>query len=340
MAKVYSNSVRGVNQGDENMQSTAIKRLSLTFVVMVLFGTAILGQTSAKKSDPLTIVDKAEAEAKNYIETFRNLLADETKIFTIYKQNGKERTHRTVRSTFFVYPFTKEEGRVAEFRNVISVDGKEVDKGNTRAEKFFEKVAKAATSMEEFELLRTESLRYDPELDITGLTLFTAVSLDSSFRSYFQFSVGPRTEFNGRRVHEILYRQIRETPDIAVNSPKSTVSLNRAQDYEIDVDKPVPLNARMYGSLLIDAETFQTWHETRTISVQPAGFATPVPVITDVFEFQASDFGILTPKVITHTQFSINTKRATVTKEADIRFEYTNFTRPDVDVKSSEVKPN
>lgn len=321
------------------MQSTAIKRLSLTFAIMVLFGAVILGQTPAKKSDPLTIVDKAEAQAKNYIETFRNLLADETKSFTIYKQSGKERTHRTVRSTFFVYPFTKEEGRVAEFRNVISVDGKEVDKGDARAEKFFEKVAKAATSMEEFELLRTESLRYDPELDITGLTLFAAVSLDSSFRSYFQFSFGPRTDFNGRRVHEILYRQIRETPDIAVNSPKSTISLNRAQDYEIDVDKPVPLNARMYGSLLIDAETFQTWYETRTISVQPAGFTAPVPVITDVFEFQASDFGILTPKVITHTQFSINTKRAAVSKEADIRFAYSNFTRPDVNVQSSEVKP-
>jgi hypothetical protein len=95
----------------------------------------------------------------------------------------------------------------------------------------------------------------------------------------------------------------------------------------------------MHGSLLIDAATFQTWHETRTISVPPQTFAAPVPVITDVFEFQASDFGILTPKLITHTQFSINTKRSVVTKEADIRFEYTNFTRPDVDVKSSEVTP-
>jgi hypothetical protein len=182
------------------MQSTTLRCLTLAFVVLALFVTPILCQTPAKNSDPLAIVDKAEVEGKNYIETFRNLLADETKIFTIFKESGKERTRRTIRSTFFVYPFTKENGRVAEFRNVISVDGKEVDKGNSRADKFFEKVGKAATSMEEFELLRTESLRYDPEIEITGLTLFAAVSLNSSFRPYFQFSIGPRTEFNGRPV--------------------------------------------------------------------------------------------------------------------------------------------
>ena len=105
------------------------------------------------------------------------------------------------------------------------------------------------------------------------------------------------------------------------------------------MDKEVPLNARLSGTLVIDAESFRILSETRQLTIQPEGFDRPAIAIEDRFAFQESNFGIYTPKRITHAQFKAKVKDREMVKEAEITFDYGSFTRADVEVKSGEIKP-
>ncbi|MEP7075872.1 MAG: hypothetical protein ABI878_08675, partial [Acidobacteriota bacterium] len=109
-------------------------------------------------------------------------------------------------------------------------------------------------------------------------------------------------------------------------------------DYEIDTDSNKELNGRLRGTLWIDVSTFQIRGEHRELTVQPDGVGKPMPVIVNDFEFQSSDFGILTPKRITHIQSRLMDKGQEAAKEIRLTLDYANFSRPDVEVKSSEVK--
>ncbi len=285
------------------------------------------------------VVNSAELRSKEYVETFKNLIAEETKSFVIYNKDGAEKKRRSVRSLFLVYPLTKDPDRVIEFRNVLSVDGKVIGNADKRTQDFFQKVTAAESSEKEIDRLNDESLRFDDPIAISGLTLFQAVVLDSRLRPFFKFELGPASQIDGRLVFSVTYQQLTDTPEIAVNPPKGTQRSTKAQHYEVEVDKDVPLNARMSGTLSIDAETFQLRGESRQITIQPAGFIKPLTVIDDRFEFQDSTLGILTPKKVIHTQFKALIKDQRVVKLVQVTFEYGKFSKPDVEVKTSEIKP-
>ena len=70
----------------------------------------------------------------------------------------------------------------------------------------------------------------------------------------------------------------------------------------------------------------------------PEGWNAPVVIAVTIFDYAGSDFGILIPKRIEHTQLDIRKKERISVKNSKITFEYDKFTRPDVEVKSSEVK--
>ena len=74
------------------------------------------------------------------------------------------------------------------------------------------------------------------------------------------------------------------------------------------------------------------------MTVQPEGFSRPVVGVSNEFEYQNSEFGILTAKRITYTTYRIDSKNGTSMPEDRAVLEYEKFTRPDVEVKSSEVK--
>src|SRR5688500_9442587 len=79
---------------------------------------------AGKTSNVGGILDNTAAQSKTYVEEFKNLIADEKKTFEIFDKKGEVKKRRTVESTFLVYPLSKAEGEVAEFRNIIAVDGK------------------------------------------------------------------------------------------------------------------------------------------------------------------------------------------------------------------------
>jgi hypothetical protein len=108
--------------------------------------------------------------------------------------------------------------------------------------------------------------------------------------------------------------------------------------FDIETDGKVVLNERMQGKLLIDAATFGLWREEREITVQPAGFVDPLVAVREDLDYQNSDFGMLVPKKITHEHYRIKTKEKLAVKDVRVTFEYSKFTRPDVEVKGAEIK--
>ncbi len=309
-----------------------VKR-SFLILLLILTASSVGEAQLVEEVTPQEMIDRARARTNVYLETFKNLLSEEKKTFEIYEKSGKIKKRKTVDSTFLVYQLTKEQGRVAEFRNVTAVDGKKVPNVDDRAKDFFEKVVAADNSQKEYERIRDESSRFDEDFAINGLTLFQAIALSDELRGRFRFTMAGRESIGGKTVYVVLFEQIRADPAITVNSPSAT------NNYDIEIEGPtnVELDARIRGKLWIDADTFNVRRELRERTIQPVGLAQPVVVAEDELEYTDSAFGILTPQTLTHVQYRVRLKDGVASKDTKILFEYGKFTQPDVEVKG-EVK--
>jgi hypothetical protein len=281
------------------------------------------------------VVAQAAERSKAYTEAFKNLISEEKKTFEIYDKKGDVKKRRTVDSVFVVYPLSKKEGAVAEFRNVTAVDGKPVANSEARATDFFEKVSASADSRSELIRIQQESSRYDEDFAIDGLTLFPAIALTDELRPFFRFTVQTTSPIGGKPSYTIAYEQIRPHPSITVNSRSAGATNN--YDIELDEDE-IELNPRVRGRIVVDADSFNLRYEQRERTIQPGGSPSPIVVAEDKFQYHDSDHGILTPKLIEHLQYRVFVKDRRVQKDTRILLEYGKFTRPDVEVKSSEVK--
>lgn len=310
------------------------------FLTLALFTLATSANAQQSSPDvPLSeILDRAGQETTKYVETFKNLLSEESKTIETFDKRGDVKKKKTIRSTFLVYPLSKDQNQSTEFRNVLAVDNRPLENADAHAQDFFTKVTKAESSTKELQELRKESSRYDGDLIINGMTLFQSPVLSTKLRPFFDFKLVQKTSIDAVDVYEIAYQQKERTPMIQVNARDKLEPGKTSIDYDIDSDVGGDLNGRLRGTLWIDASTFQVRKEHRELTVQPQGSASPSPAIINDFDFQNSDFGILTPKRITHIQSRVKGKGEPPLNEVRITMEYSNFTRPDVEIKSSEVK--
>ena len=136
-------------------------------------------------------------------------------------------------------------------------------------------------------------------------------------------------------VHRIAYKQVRDSPYILINSKKDSENGKLTLNYSADVKENA--NQRLSGMLWIDTATFQTRREIRTLTIKPEDFEVPTILAENLFEYQKSDFSILTPRRITYTEYRL-TKNQPAAKQISVTFIYEKFTKPDVDVNSTEVK--
>jgi len=285
-----------------------------------------------------TILTEAEKQTIAYRENFANLLAEEAKVFEKYDKKGKAGDKRTVESNFLVYQSAKDANSISEYRNVTRVDGKTVGDNEKRAEDFFEKVLKSTTADKELERIREENSRYDKNLVINGITLNQAVVLAAHIRPFFDFKIVGREQFEGREMFVVSYQQKSKSPYISVNEDNKSDKLF----IEFDVDTPgsvKELGALLRGELWIDTETFDVWRERRELTVQPNGAANPFVVIEISFDYQKSENIGITPKRIVLINYALKRKdeELKVLKQTQATFEYTKFTKSDVEVKSGEV---
>lgn len=325
----------------------------LLFLLIVIFCDVSLAQKVRPRATPTPVamtyptptptptndqvLDAVEAQTKNYVETFKNLIAEETKTFELYGKNDEVKKRRVVTSSFIVFPLIKAEGQVVEFRNVTTVDGKKIGDSDKRAGELITKLASVETSEKEIAKLRDESSRHDLDIAISGMTLFQALAVDKDLRKFFEFQIETSMGSSGKS-YSIRYKQIMDSPDITINASASRAVGRAGLNYDIDIDKEMPLSARLSGTIIVDLVSSRIVSEIRNVTIQSADLERPLKVVEDEFKYLDSAFGIYTPKIITHTQFLVKTKEMRAEKQMKITFEYGNFSRPDVEVKASEVK--
>ncbi len=286
------------------------------------------------------ILAEAEKQAVNYQQTFTNLLGEETKTFEDFDREGRAKNSRVIVSNFIVYQSAKDANVITEYRNIIKVDGKSVSNTDKRIQDFFEELGKSASIEQELERIQKESSRYDKNLDISGFTLLQAPTLAENIRPAFDFRLDGHDAIEGNDVFVITYQQKTKSPYIFFNVEKPAsdkLFINYTVDLPNSITDPRPL---MNGKLWIDAKTFQVWREERRLTIQPAESNKPIIVNESEFEYQKSDLGILAPKRITFTDYTVKNKKKEITavKDSKATFEYKNFSKADVEVKSGDVK--
>lgn len=287
------------------------------------------------------ILPNAEQQAVNYQQTFTNLLGEETKTFEDFDKNGKSKNSRVIVSNFIVYQSIKNPNIITEYRNVVKVDGKSIGDTDKRIQDFFEKLGKSVSIEQELEGIQKESSRYDKNLEISGFTLLQAPILAEHIRPAFDFRLDGHDTIDGNDVFVVTYQQKTKSPYVFFNVEKpASDKLFINYNYDLPGSIKDSANPLMNGKLWIDAKTFQIWREERRLTIQAAELKNPVTVIENEFEYQKSDLGILTPKRITFTDYVVKSKKGEIStvKDSKATFEYKNFTKADVEVKSGDVK--
>jgi hypothetical protein len=319
---------------------------SLIFSLLFLAAVSVFGQRTPPDSSPTpvsieTIISQAEQQTANYRETFNNLLAQETKIFEEFGKNGEAKEHRVIESNFIVYQSIIDPTIISEYRNVVRVDGKEVSDNEQRTQDFFEKVLKSTTADKELQRIQNESNRYDKTLNISGLTLYQAPILLPHIRAAFSFEITGQDIVNGVEVYIISYTQKAKSPFVIFNDKQPKP---RELWINFDFDLPGSIkdsNVFLRGIFWIDKQTFQIRREQREVVFQPNNSAGQFVAMKADFEYQKSEFGVLTPKKITLSDFDIKAKdkgrEITTTLDSRATFEYTKFSKSDVEVKSNEI---
>ncbi len=216
-----------------------------------------------------TILTEAEKQVVNYQQTFKDLLAVETKTFEDYDKNGEIDERSVVESNFFVYQSSKDEKSSSELRNITKVNDKLIPESQERANRFLAELQKAKTVEKELEKIQDEGQRYDKSVEISGFTLYEAVVLASNMRPVFDFKMISTEDFEGRAVYVISYQQTSKSPYITVNEKTLKERDGVFTDFDVSLPGGLKKNDKfLRGKLWIDAETFQIWREESLLTVQ------------------------------------------------------------------------
>lgn len=288
-----------------------------------------------------TILTEAEKQTINYQETFRDLLATETKTFEKYNKEGELKDRKVVESIFLVYQSSKDGNTSSELRNVVKVDDKLVPDSQSRADRFLAELEKTKTLEKELDKIADEGLRYDKTLKINGFTLYEAVALAPNLRPVFDFKLLGSESYQGSEVYVVSYQQTQKSPFITVNQ-KGTDE----KGIKVDFDADIPGALKKYdvflsGKLWIDKQTFQLWREERRLIVQSP---TPLVSLETTFEYNQSEFGILVPKKITVIENDIKklskSDEFTAVKNLSVAFNYSKFKKTNVEVQILDEPEN
>ncbi len=281
-----------------------------------------------------TILNEATKQITVYRETFRDLLATETKTFENYGKDGELDESSKVESIFLVYQSAKDNSSTTELRNVVKVDDKLVPNSDARSDRFLAELQKTSTTQKELEKVEKESLRYDDTLKISGFTLYEAITLSENLRPAFDFKSDGTETIDGSETYVVSYRQTKKSPYITVNEKPSEA---KGGNVYFDADIPGALKKTdkfIIGKLWIDVQTYQIRREQRQLVIQ-----TPTPIIANetIFEYAPSEFGILVPKRISFTENDIKklsrSENYEAVKDLTVNFEYSKFRKTNVDVK-------
>lgn len=279
-----------------------------------------------------TILTEAEKQVANYQEAFKNLIAVETKTTETYNDGGEVKKTNTVESNFLVYQSGKNDKVTSELRNVTKVDGKLIPDSKAKSDQFFAELQKTTTVEAELEKIEKETSRYDKTVETSGLTLNEGIILAGNLRPYFDFQLTGAENYQGSQVYVVSYQQTKKSPYVTLNS-KDAGSSEPSLDFRFELPKALKnSDPLLRGKLWIDANNFQLRREDRELTVVEAG--NPLVVLSNIFEYQPSEYEIMVPKQISLVTNVIRNDDGGFVAEKDskVTFDYSKFRKSNVEV--------
>jgi hypothetical protein len=106
-------------------------------------------------------------------------------------------------------------------------------------------------------------------------------------------------------------------------------------DFRLNIPGALKNNDKFVrGKLWIDAKSFQIRREEQELTVQTSE---PVVLLSSVFEYQSSDYGLLVPKTISVTTYELKKQKGdgkfVPVKDTTVNFDYSKFRQTNVEVK-------
>lgn len=306
-----------------------MKNIFVVIIFNLIFVICGLGQNQPSLAE---ILDNTANQTANYQETFRNLLAVETKTFETYDKNEKLKKQNLVESDFLVYQSSKNNKISFELRNVKSVDGQPIPSANEKAEQFFAELNKESTLKSQLDKIQKTSSKYDKTLEISGLTLYEGIILSPNLRPFFEYTLQNNEDFQGQEVYVLTYHQIKQSPFISINGKGQDIN-NPSLEFDFEIPGDLKKSdVFLQGKFWIDAKTYQIHREERELVLQTTE---PLVLLKSELEYQTSNYGILVPKQISLEWNQINKKdgKYFAIKDTKIKFDYSNFRKTETDVK-------
>jgi VWFA-related protein len=253
-------------------------------------GTAIVAGVEVPPSENGTeivsekaFLNLASREVERYVQAFTDLTADEMRVMRSFDEHGFAVKERSIQSVLVIYRLRNAPKSVAEYREVVSVDGHEIKGHASRAAKLWRELAEAHSPEEEVKRIRSDSERYDIGVDETGFTLYEGLPLRMQCVGDFLFHEVRRETENGHPVRVFEYRQLR---------PCGIVAYHFSLPNQFG-DAPL-LHA---GKMTLDAQTGQVVREDRNVYVGSLSKQAP-RVAHLVMDYSESRFGIRVPNKI------------------------------------------
>lgn len=317
------------------------KFVFFTILFLLIYFQKVKSQDTLSAVEMENLLQKAETQSQNYSKTFQNLSAEETKTISNFKRDGSLDEKRVVKSIFVVYQ-SPNAVYPQEFRNVVEFNGKNVARSDQETVEFFTKLAKADTTDAEFKKLRNESLRYDGSRISWGMTLSQPRPFSENLKANFKFRAVGKEKIEGRDVWIIEYEQTKASPYILSNPTDKEEKAKTATRYNMPVSDGLrPTNPLMKGVIRLDAETGQIWRNQFKIILHPTKLTRPVEANEITYEYQSSEFGILTPKKFVIKSYRINGKNdkdLVVRNDSEIVYEYAKFSEFKTETKEYKIE--
>ena len=223
------------------------------------------------------------ATAEEYEKTFRNLVAEETKVIEAYQGSGSVKKRRHIVSDLVVYRSSRDASdETVEYRDVRAVDGKAAERRGERALKLLTKAASADSLKKELEAIERETRRHEFNFHLQGFTIGQGPLGLKEFRGLFRFQWVGREQIAGHDVVVLDYEQTAPMPRLTARLPK-------------EFGKASALGR---GRIWLDAETGQLWRDVWEVTVRHPATPDPLVMIHRESTYRPSDLGVLVPERI------------------------------------------
>ena len=308
-----------------------IPRLFLLSIACALLSSAsaqTVNQSTERGDAPVRleeVLKQARARRLEYLEAFKNLTADETKVTEVFDGEGRLEKRRQQIASFLVYQSRVDDRRLFEYHVVREVDGKPITDYAERLEKLFKSLADAKSPRGEWERLFRENTRYKLKYERWGVTMFPAGPIEEKAAALYDYEIAGREKLDGREMIVLSY------------SRKALQQLARAEGGAVLKDHYFGDRGRVW----LDPETFQIHRWENEKVARHAKSGRDLVFLRDEVDYVRGSLGVLVPRRIVTEFFDRMSYKPKSGEEprallgGRITFTYDSFRR--FDVTSREI---